>query len=485
VIALFKENEQFKQTRGLIELVSRLLKSVWERKANDVFLIGPQHFDLSIPEVRDKLIEISNMADVIAKDIWDAQGSAHAQVIDLKTGKDTAAQVSTLLLTASLSTAVNAVKGLTREEIVECLASPLREPSEFLSALEEMEKVAWYLHATPERRFYFDRQENLTKLLQGLAEGAPENQIDELIRHRLREMFKPVRKTVYDDVLPLPKLNDVADKVRRGRPLLILSPDTLERFFDGLVQKNNLCVLTGDKSEMASLERAARQLYAAQKADARIPQGHPQREELERRQVAYEHDFITTVLGLFDKLRFPIQRAGRPPQLVAKPLDMSRDVTKPFDGEAQIIQTLTSDPRASSIWMSKRTSTRCATRPRTCFGRRTRSRRAGWISLIAMRSKQGCPGCRRAGWSNSRRSPSIVASGRTSAITKRPPKKRTSAQVIVEYGPDDMGRVRLKVNPLNAGPAPRIHYAEDAVKSSPLLKDNRSAAHRHLFHHEG
>jgi hypothetical protein len=47
--------------------------------------------------------------------------------------------------------------------------------------------------------------------------------------------------------------------------------------------------------------------------------------------------------------------------------------------------------------------------------------------------------------------------------------------VIVEYGPDDMGRVRLKVNPLNAGPAPRIHYAEDAVtatESSPLLKDN-------------
>ena len=46
VVALFKENEQFKQTRGVIELVSRLLKSVWERSDNDVFLIGPQHFDL-------------------------------------------------------------------------------------------------------------------------------------------------------------------------------------------------------------------------------------------------------------------------------------------------------------------------------------------------------------------------------------------------------------------------------------------------------
>jgi predicted AAA+ superfamily ATPase len=149
VIALFKENEQFKQTRGLIELVSRLLRSVWDRQANDVFLIGPQHFDLSIPEVRDKLTEISGMRDVIAKDLWDALQSAHAQVIDLQTGKESATQVGTLLFTASLSTAVNAVKGLTREEMVECLVSPLREPSDFLAAFEELENMAWYVHHTP------------------------------------------------------------------------------------------------------------------------------------------------------------------------------------------------------------------------------------------------------------------------------------------------------------------------------------------------
>ena len=157
VIALFKENEQFKQTRGLIELVSRLLRSVWERQANEVFLIGPQHFDLSVPEVRDKLTEISGMRDVIAKDLWDAQQSAHAQIIDLQTGKEAATQVGSLLLTASLSTAVNAVKGLTREEMVECLVSPLREASEFLAGFDELEKVAWYIHHTPEGRYYFDR----------------------------------------------------------------------------------------------------------------------------------------------------------------------------------------------------------------------------------------------------------------------------------------------------------------------------------------
>ena len=170
------------------------------------------------------------MRDVIAKDLWDAQQSAHAQIIDLQTGKEAATQVGALLLTASLSTAVNAVKGLTREEMVECLVSPLREPSDFLAAFEELEKVAWYIHHTPEGRYYFDRQENLTKLLQSLAHDAPENQVDDLIRHRLRDDVQShLARRPTKTFCPLPKLEDVADRVRRGRVLLIVSPTRRSR----------------------------------------------------------------------------------------------------------------------------------------------------------------------------------------------------------------------------------------------------------------
>ncbi len=136
-------------------------------------LIGPQHFDLSIKEVREKLTEISGFRDVIAKDLWDKQKSAHAQVIDLQTGQESASQVGSLLLTASLSTAVNSVKGLTVEEMVECLVSPLREPSDFRSAFDELEKVAWYLHHTSEGRYYFDRQENLTNFFRASPRKHP------------------------------------------------------------------------------------------------------------------------------------------------------------------------------------------------------------------------------------------------------------------------------------------------------------------------
>jgi len=481
VIALFKENEQFKQTRGLIELVSRLLRSVWERKANDVFLIGPQHFDLSVPEVRDKLTEISGMRDVIAKDLWDAGQSAHAQVIDLTTGKEAASQVGALLLTASLSTAVNAVKGLTAAELVECLVSPLREPSDFLESFQQLEQAAWYLHHTPEGRYYFDRQENLTKLLQSLAHDAPENQVDDLIRHRLRDMFKPLRKSAYEEVLPLPRLDEVADRVRKGRVLLIVSPDSkippeeVQRFFEGLSQKNNLCVLTGDKTAMGSVEKAARHLYAAQKADGRIPKGHPQRDDLEKKQQTYEQDFNATILSLFDKVLFPIQRAGRPCQLASKPLDMTRDATKPFNGEEQIEKTVTSNPiklyldverdfdpirdkAQDLLWPESQDEARWS----DVADRYTEQAGMPWLPPKGLDTLKSIA-CNRALWED-------LGNG---YVTRKPKKKRTSVQVIPETEPDDEGRVRLRVNPQNAGPAPRIHYAEDGPvgEKSPLLKD--------------
>ena len=44
-------------------------------------------------------------------------------------------------------------------------------------ALEELEKFAWYLHHTPEDRFYFDHQENLTNSSRASPTTRPENQM--------------------------------------------------------------------------------------------------------------------------------------------------------------------------------------------------------------------------------------------------------------------------------------------------------------------
>jgi hypothetical protein len=471
LIALFKENEKFKQTRGLMELASRLLRSVWERKTDDVYLIGAQHFDLAIADVRDKLTDISEMRDVVAKDLWDSNSAAHAQILDAQRSSDAASQVGALLFTASLSTAVNAVKGLTREDLVECLIAPHRKPSEFLEAFEQLESEAWYLHHSQDGKYYFDRQENLTKLLKDLAENAPQNKVDELISRRLTDMYKPNRKVAYEAVLPLPKLDDVAEQVRKGRVLLIVTPDSklppeaVKKLFTEITHKNNLCVLTGDKTSIASLEKAARQLFAAMQADTHIAKGHPQRDELEAKQEAYKQDFQATVLSIFNRVVFPIQPKGRNAELAHKPLDQARDTTKAFDGEAQIEKTLTSDPRKlyldpdseadplrikaqDLLWTTNASEVRWsdALEQSECVPGMP------WLPPKGL-EKVKAQACNKGLWED-------LGNGH---VTKSPAKKKATVQVISEGEPDDDGKVRLRVNTQNAGPAPVVYYSTDGV----------------------
>ena len=348
IVALFKENEKFKQTRGLMELVSRLLKSVWESN-EDIYLIGAQHFDLSIHDVREKLTEISEMRDVIARDIWDSTDGAHAQIIDLNNGNHYAKHVGTLLLLASLSTAVNSVKGLSESEMLECLIDPIHQGSAYKAAFIELQKSAWYLHQTQEGRNYFSRQENLTKKLQGYAEKAPQNKVDELIRKRLEEMYKPTTKEAYEKVLALPAMDEAKAIVKNTRALLIIKPDgknppgVVTKFFKELINKNNVLVLTGDKSSIASIEKAARHVYAGIKIENEIAATHPQRKELDEKKVQYEQDFHTTVLSVFDKLLFPGNSRGED-MLRTKVLDGTYPSNTQYDGEQQVIKTLTADP---------------------------------------------------------------------------------------------------------------------------------------------
>lgn len=493
LVALFKENEQFKQTRGLMELMSRLLKSVWERDADDVYLIGAQHFDLSIGEVRSKLADISGMNDVISKDLWDVNFAAHAQAIDATNGNKNATEVANLLFTASLSTAVNAVKGLTREEVLECVVTPMQSVVEYNAAIDAMLGECWFLHQSQDSKYYFDRQENLTKMLQGIAATAPEAQIDELIRARLKEMFTPTRKTAYTQVIPLPKLSEVLAEVKRNRVLLIIDPATkmppeqLDAFFAELPEKNNLLVLTGDKTQMANIEAAARKVYATLKAENKIPKSHAQFDEFLGKKESAAQDFYSTILGVFDKVIYPAQIGDRSPELKVKPLDTRRDGSKPFDGEEQIEKTLTAHPKKlfldvdaefdalrdfaeTNLWNDGSVSIDWV----TAVAREKQRPKMPWMPPKGLDTLRSIA-VQRGLWED-------LGNGH---VSHTPAKKKTAVQVVAETSPDDDGEVVLRVNALNAGPSARIHYTEDGAVSntSPVLKDEtlKSKAYRVQF----
>lgn len=478
IVALFKENEKFKQTRGLMELVSRLLKSVWE-SSEDVYLIGAQHFDLAIPEVREKLSEISDMRAVIAKDLWESNGSAHTQIIDGGSRNKTAAQVGTMLFMASLSTAVNSVKGLTEQELLQYLINPQQRGGDFKSALNELLKKAWYLHQNQDGRIFFDRQENLTKKLEGYAEKASQNNVDKLICERLTEMYKPITKEAYEKVMPLPLLDDALAAIKNSRVLLIISPDGnippsfVNNVFDRIDAKNNVLVLTGDKSSMANLDHSARQVYATKKADNEITSSHPQRKEFEEKVKQYDHELTTVILNVFDKVMYPGNQGGKD-FLRSKVLNCSYDSNEKYNGENQIIKTLTEDPKKLYTDISTDFDAVRAKAESLLFGNIVEVAKSDLIDNMRRKTQMSWlppkgldllinEACKRGFWETT-----------GNLVSKKPKPKQTEVMVAIEAGPDDNGEVRLRVETVNAGNSPTIYYCEDGevTVNSDTLSDN-------------
>jgi hypothetical protein len=337
IVALFRNNENYRQTRGLMQFVARMISSVWKRPSHDVFLIGLQHLDLNDPDVREEISRISDLRGAIASDVA-AGGSAHAEVIDQQTNSDAGSQVATILLASSLSTAIEAVKGLTKQRMLEFLVAPLRPALDFAEAFEHLRAEAWYLHKDRSEAYYFANTENLTKRLASEAQRAPGPKIDKELRRRLQIIFKPEKKNAYQELYALPTIDEV--KVNGPRVLLILSPDATnppadaKKFYESIVEKNNLCILTGDSSDIVSLEEKTRMIWAVAKVKEELPESDPKQAELDEKLEAAEQDFNATVTSIFNRIWYPA-KAGLSFAKLA--MQFSENT---FNGEEQIEKAL-------------------------------------------------------------------------------------------------------------------------------------------------
>jgi hypothetical protein len=319
VIALFKENESYRQTRGLMQVVSKMIKSAWARPANDVYLIGCQHLDLNIGDVREEINRISNLQGAIAHDIA-AGGTAAAEVVDANQHSDAASQLASLILTASLSESVDAVKGFTKPQMLECLIAPHRTAIEFQEAFEALRGMAWYLHRKENDAFYFSNIENLQKRIDSRAKSAPQPKIDAEMKRRLEAIFAPDTKLAYQEVHALPRVDEI--RLNGPRVCLVLSPDSkvppqeAQRFWEGVTEKNNFCVITGDGTSLANLEEKTQRLWAiARVLEETGGDKSPHKSELEDEAEQAEIEFNTTVVSLFNRVYYPMKDGLKPAKL--------------------------------------------------------------------------------------------------------------------------------------------------------------------------
>ncbi len=474
LVALFKENEGFRQTRGLMQFTARLLRSVWNRAANDVFLIGTQHLDLNDTEVRDEIQRVNPaLLPALVNDIAD-QGNARAEEIDADLGSDAAAQVAKLVLSASLSRAVGAHTGLTQAEIIEYLAAPYRKADEFLAGLDRLRDRAWYLHREGEA-FYFKETENLGRRIERDAKQIPAPKLEQALINRLTGLFQTQSKSraAYQEVRIMPRLDEV--RLSGGRVLLVVQPDgrtppeAIRNFFEFQQEKNNVLILSGHDSHLANeVEIRLRELYAIEKIHANLKPGDTLFEEARDKYEELSERFTKAASGAYNRLFFP----GGDSELVMATIDNGLSFGQgEHAAEAQIERLLASGRCDNKLALDMMDELPAYWAMAETYLWPARDRRVPWRDL-AMRAKTDptwpwLPGAR--GLEILR--DEALKQGRwrqtpEGHIEKGPfPPEQTSVNVTLVNTHRETGETSLALIPRNAGDSPCVYVAKTAAVS--------------------
>lgn len=485
VVATFKDNENFRQTRGLMTVAAHMIRAMQRREENDIYLLGPQHLDLADRETRDFVNSIYNLDAAITQDIVDTGTTdAHAEIIDAAAGNEAASQAAKLILMASLAEAADAVKGLQESEVVAFLIAPGSAESEIITGFEALKQQSWYLHRRDNGAWFFSKNENLTKKIENLARTTPQHKIDEDLARRLVDIFTPKRRAAYGRVMALPKIEDIETK--GDRLLLVLSPDTqvppekAAILFNGTTEKNNFAIVSGDGHSLASVEDRIRTAYAVAVVTRQEGPGSPNWVDLEKRQTEAELDVYATIASSLNKLWFPL-KAPEGEGLIPTALKLDsfrRTDGAGFDGETAVERALTPETGSKKLILSVEENYSMLRSRAEDMLWPASDRRARWADV----QDRAASNVRwlwlpRTGLEELKKLAFARGDWRDSGtgwVEKGPFEKEKTSVSVDDLGYDEKtGEATLFVAPRNAGANPIIHFSDkaDVSPSSPVLTD--------------
>ena len=342
--ARFKENRGFQQTRALIRIMRLIVAHLWNSgAAAKQGLIGPHEFDLQDASMLSEIRQINAGLEVaVARDIAAEGGGALAQQIDGATATD-AQDIAKLIFLSSLSTATNPVLGLSRSEILGCLAAPERDVVKLRGIFDRLQSDAWYLHVSRDGKLFFKNVENLKAKVATYARNKLREQREKELRDRLGDMFKVTTRAAYQKIQALPALDQVqlqSDAVT----LIVFRPAedsfrAIEEFYKNQQYKNRVCFLTGAaKAYDTVLERAAElsavRTIVKEMEDEGVRESDPQYIEASEIKSKLEGRFYQACRETFTILYYPTKNS-----LVSVDLD-PKYVANEYKGEEQVLAAL-------------------------------------------------------------------------------------------------------------------------------------------------
>lgn len=343
VVARFKENPGYQQTRALIRILRLAVRNAWASNDN-VFLIGLQHLDFNYPGTVEEIRKINNhYTNAISKDVAD-RGNALAEQVDAGEGSSTATAVAKLILMSSLSTAEQPILGLRRSEVIEFLIDPLTRTPAISSALDKLTGNAEYLFKGADERIYFGQTANVVSEINNTATSLAEEVVDQELRTKLGEVFEPKTKALYRTLAILPSLDEI--KVGDDDVTLVVVerpahdlPVALVEWWKRLDRQNRVLILTADLNSLGALRTVARQMRAISIVEKAIASRHgketSQMREIEAVKTRVANSFTSAVRETFTTLVFPTDKGLREYGQFRMEFD-----NNDYRGEEQILKTL-------------------------------------------------------------------------------------------------------------------------------------------------
>lgn len=341
--ARFKENQGFQQTRGLIRLMRIVASRIWEG-ASDPYLIGAHSLDMNNRETLTEVMKINaSLENAIAHDVA-AEGHSIAEKMDANLGGQDAQDVAKLLLVSSLANVPGAVRGLAMPEIIAYLCEPGRDVSRLKTeVLSNLTTAAWYLHTTADGKLYFKDVQNLIAKLNATSGAIIREQAVKVLKEYLDRLFTPSDKYCYQDLLPLPAVDEI--RPTQDRVLLVISmphqeglhPD-LKKFYEDMTFQNRILFLTGQRNfdsllDAAKRYKAIQQIVAALKEE-RTPDNDPQMVQAIELKDKLQGQLLFSVKETFNTLLYPTRNGLQNAEFLMK------YTGNEYRGESQIVDAL-------------------------------------------------------------------------------------------------------------------------------------------------
>lgn len=316
LLARFRNNPRFRQTRGMLKLLANVTATAWNNgRADQDYLIGPEHIDMENLSISQEIETInSSLKNAIVKDVSSRASDATIQLEERRNAAvPWIGDAGRILLFSSLS-ANDLEQGLNKSELGTAVAAPGRDLHDLDAVVDTLMDTCQYLHRGAGGRIRFRNVENIRVWVKNAASGYSESRKEEFIRKRLVKLFEPSARLLYRQVRVFPALDEVSLEADR-LDLMIKQPrkpsesrKEMEEFFRAQRYKNRVLFLTGSKNGWDRIKEEAGILEAIEEGLKRsdLPSDGAERKDLAEMRIKHEKDFTERLIQGFGEILYPV-----------------------------------------------------------------------------------------------------------------------------------------------------------------------------------